>query len=100
MHSITQYSTTDNMCHHASSLLWLLPSHSLLSTWLLPCTPPGPAFYRAESTQGRDLAVLAAAVHRRQTGRLHVLDVMAGSGVRGARYLQQVGRCSRPQQVH
>ena len=50
----------------------------------------GPAFYRPESAQGRDLAVLAAAVHRRRTGRLRVLDVMSGSGVRGARYLQQV----------
>ena len=52
----------------------------------------GPAFYRPESAQGRDLAVLAAAVHRRRTGRLRVLDVMSGSGVRGARYLQQVRR--------
>ena len=50
----------------------------------------GPAFYRPESAQGRDLAVLAAAIHRRTTGQLHVLDVMSGSGVRGARYLQQV----------
>eukprot|EP00879_Flechtneria_rotunda_P018630 GHRR01019551.1.p1 GENE.GHRR01019551.1~~GHRR01019551.1.p1 ORF type:complete len:434 (+),score=148.18 GHRR01019551.1:652-1953(+) len=50
---------------------------------------PGVAFYRAESAQGRDLAVLAAAVYKRQTGRLRVLDVMAGSGMRGARYLTQ-----------
>jgi hypothetical protein len=34
--------------------------------------------------------VLAAAVHKRRTGRLTVLDVMAGSGMRGARYLLQV----------
>jgi tRNA (guanine26-N2/guanine27-N2)-dimethyltransferase len=52
--------------------------------------PAGDAFYRAESAQGRDLAVLAAAVHRRQHGQLRVLDVMAGSGMRGARYIQQV----------
>lgn len=51
---------------------------------------PGSAFYRAESAQGRDLAVLAAAVYRRQHGQLRVLDVMAGSGMRGARYIQQV----------
>ena len=50
----------------------------------------GNCFYRAESAQGRDLAVLAAAVHRQSNGRLRVLDVMSGSGVRGARYLQQV----------
>jgi len=56
-----------------------------------PChCPAGNAFYRAESAQGRDLAVLAAAVYRRTTGQLRVLDVMAGSGMRGARYLQQV----------
>jgi hypothetical protein len=51
---------------------------------------PGTAFYRAESAQGRDLAVLAAAVYRQQHGRLRVLDVMSGSGMRGARYLTQV----------
>jgi hypothetical protein len=28
----------------------------------------GPAFYRAESAQGRDLAMLAAAAHKRSTG--------------------------------
>eukprot|EP00877_Chromochloris_zofingiensis_P010695 jgi/Chrzof1/587/Cz01g21110.t1 len=50
---------------------------------------PGDAFYRGESAQGRDLAVLAAAVYKRQHGVLRVLDVMSGSGVRGARYLQQ-----------
>lgn len=51
----------------------------------------GDAFYRADSAQARDLAILAATVYKRQTGRLRVLDVMAGSGVRGARYLQQAG---------
>ncbi|KAF6262612.1 S-adenosyl-L-methionine-dependent methyltransferase [Scenedesmus sp. NREL 46B-D3] len=52
---------------------------------------PGSAFYRAESAQGRDLAVLAAGVYRQQHGRLRVLDVMSGSGMRGARYLTQAG---------
>ena len=51
----------------------------------------GAAFYRPESAQGRDLAVLSAAVQRRRTGgQLRVLDVMSASGVRGARYMQQV----------
>ncbi|GLC35987.1 hypothetical protein PLESTF_001246700 [Pleodorina starrii] len=49
----------------------------------------GEAFYRAESCAGRDLAILAAVLQRQRTGRLHVLDVMAGSGMRGARYLTQ-----------
>ncbi|GIL72542.1 hypothetical protein Vretifemale_2895 [Volvox reticuliferus] len=49
----------------------------------------GEAFYRAESCAGRDLAVLVAALHRRRTGRLRVLDVMGGSGMRGARYFAQ-----------
>lgn len=45
----------------------------------------GSAFYRPESAQGRDLAVLAAALHRRRTGGpLRVLDVMSASGGRGA----------------
>lgn len=57
---------------------------------------PGSAFYRAESAQGRDLAVLAAAVYKQQTGQLRVLDVMAGSGMRGARYLSQVNLCTVP----
>jgi hypothetical protein len=59
---------------------------SLLLLLLLP----GAAFYRAESAQGRDLAVLAAGVYRQQHGRLRVLDLMSGSGMRGARYLTQV----------
>ncbi|KAG1672108.1 hypothetical protein FOA52_001695 [Chlamydomonas sp. UWO 241] len=53
---------------------------------------PGSAFYRAESAQGRDLVVLAAALQARANGgRLRVLDAMAGSGVRGARYVAQAG---------
>ena len=50
---------------------------------------PGGAFYRAESGPARDLSVLAAAAHKAASGRLRVLDVMAGSGMRGARYVQQ-----------
>ena len=42
-------------------------------------------FYRAESAQARDLAVLLA----RTLDRPRVLDAMAGSGVRSARYLRQ-----------
>jgi tRNA (guanine26-N2/guanine27-N2)-dimethyltransferase len=58
---------------------------------------PGGAFYRGESCQGRDMAVLAAAVHRQQTGGpLRVLDLMAGSGGRGKRYLEQVGGMPPP----
>lgn len=54
----------------------------------------GPSFYKPESTPSRDLAVLAALVYKRQTGRgLRVLDVMSGCGVRGARYLDQVHFC-------
>lgn len=49
------------------------------------------AFYRAESKVGRDLAVLAAAVYRRQWGRLRVLDAMTGCGVRALRYQQEAG---------
>lgn len=54
---------------------------------------PGGAFYRAQSAPARDLGVLAAALYRGRNGRLRVLDVMAGSGVRGMRYLAQV--CDR-----
>eukprot|EP00892_Ulva_mutabilis_P005021 jgi/Ulvmu1/2891/UM146_0033.1 len=51
----------------------------------------GQAFYRAESAQARDLAVLAAAVYREETGHLHVLDAMCGCGLRAKRYLCQAG---------
>lgn len=50
----------------------------------------GQAFYRAESAQARDLAVLAAAVYKQETGKLHVLDAMCGCGLRAKRYLLQV----------
>ena len=51
----------------------------------------GSAFYRPESGLARDLAILVAAAYKKRIGHLKVLDVMAGSGMRGARYLQQVG---------
>jgi tRNA (guanine26-N2/guanine27-N2)-dimethyltransferase len=47
------------------------------------------AFYRPQSQIGRDLAVLAAAVYRRQHGQLRVLDAMTGCGVRALRYQQE-----------
>lgn len=53
----------------------------------------GPSFFRAESIFNRDLGVLSAILHRRQlpTPDYSVLDLFAGSGVRGLRYLQQAG---------
>jgi hypothetical protein len=76
-------------CNNPHSGILLVVSRNVCSTMLLLLLP-GTAFYRAESAQGRDLAVLAAAVYKRQHGRLRVLDVMSGSGMRGARYLTQV----------
>ena len=49
------------------------------------------AFYRPHSRVGRDLAVLAAAVYRRQRGELRVLDAMTGCGVRPLRYQLESG---------
>lgn len=49
----------------------------------------GDSFFRSESSTGRDLAVLSAALHRRSNGRLRVLDAMCGCGVRSLRYLSQ-----------
>lgn len=46
----------------------------------------GNAFYRHSSPLARDLGVLAAAVYRADTGKLQVLDAMAGCGVRSLRY--------------
>jgi len=46
----------------------------------------GDAFFRPESRPARDLGVLAAALYRQQTGRLRVLETMAGSGIRSLRY--------------
>ena len=44
------------------------------------------AFYRPQSQAGRDLAILAATVYRRDRGQLRVLDAMTGCGVRALRY--------------
>ena len=49
------------------------------------------AFYRPQSQVGRDLAVLAAAVYKQQTGQLRVLDAMTGCGVRPLRYQLEAG---------
>ncbi len=47
----------------------------------------GSAFYNPKAEIVRDLAVLAAAVYRRDRGTLRVLDAMAGCGVRSLRYV-------------
>lgn len=57
---------------------------------------PGSAFYRSDSAAGRDLAVLAATLHRRhgrpdQSTPFLCLDAMCGCGVRALRYLLQAG---------
>uniref|UniRef100_A0A0D3G635 tRNA (guanine(26)-N(2))-dimethyltransferase n=1 Tax=Oryza barthii TaxID=65489 RepID=A0A0D3G635_9ORYZ len=55
---------------------------------------PGSAFYRSDSAAGRDLAVLAATLHRRAAGPsapFLCLDAMCGCGVRALRYLAQAG---------
>lgn len=49
------------------------------------------AFYRSSSQAGRDLAVLAAAIHRHRHGRLRVIDAMTGCGVRSLRYHLEAG---------
>lgn len=49
------------------------------------------AFYRPHSRVGRDLAILAAAVYRRQRGELRVLDAMTGCGIRPLRYQLEAG---------
>lgn len=52
----------------------------------------GDSFFRTESAVGRDLAVLAAALHRKYTDcDLRILDAMCGCGVRATRYLAQAG---------
>nr|BAJ92970.1 predicted protein [Hordeum vulgare subsp. vulgare] len=56
---------------------------------------PGSAFYRSDSAPGRDLAVLAATLHRPRlpdpSAPFLCLDAMCGSGVRALRYLAQAG---------
>ena len=49
----------------------------------------GPSFYRPQSSLGRDLVVLAAALYKRRNGQLRVMDAMSGCGVRALRYLSQ-----------
>ncbi|KAJ7553158.1 hypothetical protein O6H91_06G085700 [Diphasiastrum complanatum] len=51
----------------------------------------GNAFYRSESSLGRDLGVLAAAAHKLEKGSLRVLDAMCGCGVRAMRYIMHSG---------
>ncbi len=46
----------------------------------------GAAFFRPTSRMARDLGVLAAAIHKAETGHLRVLEGMAGCGVRSLRY--------------
>ncbi len=51
----------------------------------------GNAFYRRHSQRSRDLGVLAAALYKRQTGQLNVLDTMTGCGIRVLRYAIEAG---------
>ncbi|CAN0913168.1 tRNA (guanine(26)-N(2))-dimethyltransferase [Linum grandiflorum] len=51
----------------------------------------GGAFYRHESSTGRDLGVLATSLHKQSEGGLRVLDVMYGCGIRSCRYLIEAG---------
>lgn len=51
----------------------------------------GNAFYRPHSRTARDLGLLAAAIYRKQNGRLRVLDGMTGCGVRPLRYCLESG---------
>jgi len=46
----------------------------------------GAAFYRTKSKIARDLAILAAFLHRQHLGHLRVIDAMSGCGVRTLRY--------------
>ncbi|KAH6762867.1 N2 [Perilla frutescens var. hirtella] len=49
----------------------------------------GDTFFRHESSTGRDLAVLSAAVHKKTHNSLRVLDAMCGCGIRSLRYLAE-----------
>jgi tRNA G26 N,N-dimethylase Trm1 len=72
-------------------------AHAACTNAQSSAAPPNRAPARARPSpacaapQARDLAVLAAAAYRRAHGSLRVLDVMAGSGVRAARYISQAG---------
>ncbi|XP_051142880.1 tRNA (guanine(26)-N(2))-dimethyltransferase [Andrographis paniculata] len=49
----------------------------------------GDTFFRRESSTGRDLGVLAAAVYKKSNNVLKVLDAMSGCGIRSLRYLTE-----------
>lgn len=51
----------------------------------------GNAFYRSQTKIVRDLGILAAAIYQADTGKLRVLDAMAGCGVRSLRYWLESG---------
>ena len=92
----------DDACSSPYSFVWNAEDirHNTSNPYhFIPSLPSsdsaGSAFYRPESCQARDLAVLAAAVHRKRTSSssgepLRVLDCCSASGSRGARYMQQV----------
>eukprot|EP00741_Cyanophora_paradoxa_P009103 tig00000145_g8815.t1 len=54
------------------------------------------AFYRPLNRLSRDLGVLCVAAHKKERGGgdLRVLDLMAGSGIRGLRYVKEAGATS------
>lgn len=81
-----------------------LPHHSKVSTFKLKFNrkckseyqtergmqfETGEAFFRHESATGRDLGVLAAALHKKSKGSLRVLDALCGCGIRSLRYLEE-----------
>ncbi|KAL6533015.1 hypothetical protein OROMI_027127 [Orobanche minor] len=49
----------------------------------------GDSFFRHESSTGRDLGVLSAAIYKKSHSALKVLDAMCGCGVRSLRYLAE-----------
>lgn len=49
----------------------------------------GDTFFRHESSTGRDLGVLSAAVYKKTHNALRVLDAMCGCGIRSLRYLAE-----------
>ncbi|KAL8552327.1 hypothetical protein ACS0TY_001139 [Phlomoides rotata] len=49
----------------------------------------GDTFFRHESSTGRDLAVLSAAIYKKNNSALRVLDAMCGCGIRSLRYLAE-----------
>lgn len=51
----------------------------------------GNAFYRPTTKRVRDLGILAAATYQQETGKLRVLDAMAGCGIRALRYALEAG---------